>query len=302
MSYEDVEFLRKPAKPKPMATWPFAVGALALTASWAWFGSPRVTEGDISFDLFLQLAVMEFFPATLKTLIVGTVLYFGVLFWVDRMRGAVEIAAIFAVAIIVGVVPSMVLAAQRNAEGDLKKTAESYYLILRQDSEDYHDARLRADVESVLRADALTDDPSLTKTAGILKEARALEAEYRETQLARAGEIREGIRARMKKRGQSEAKQAKSIARFDAETKSVQVGVAKRWELEDQILDEVEATVAMLKARRSAWKTQGPNIVFYDQGVMESFRTRLSKVRALSVEQRRVAGPEIITPGASWQL
>lgn len=136
----------------------------------------------------------------------------------------------------------------------------------------------------ILDGARLAKDANLDESRAIVERAKAIVAKYR------AGT--EDMIAAMKREIETidvSARTRKSMLEgFERTVPRSRQQAEEMWTLEEQIFGEIEKVVALLGAKRKAWRIEGGEISFTRQADLDAFNAHMARVQAIGARQEQM--------------
>lgn len=287
MSFEDVDFLRKPAKAQTPPAWPFTLLAMLAAVIWSFLSSLPTTRG-LWESGYLSIATIlgaELMGMLARFIVVAAGLYFGFFFWTDRTRGAKEFGLIILAILFGTLLPFMGAWAITRTEAPVRDMIAAYNVTVKQDASAYAAALGEHQANRILEPDMLAADPSLAPSLRAAADARQLVARYSYIAAARPQQVRDGIRAKLAAQGKGKKAQEAAVATFDAQLAKAKSATDQYWAREQQILDEIDGALAVLKRARGRWEVREGRILFARASDMAAYGEHMKRIEALTAEQ-----------------
>jgi hypothetical protein len=147
-----------------------------------------------------------------------------------------------------------------------------------------YDAEItRAGIKKILTVENLAADPKLTRSFETIAATRKLTEQYHAKNLA----LVDDLPNRIVELEVDPSTQGSAFVAFDQKSPGMKEEVNTAWRFETAALDELEATVRVLKEHRGRWAVQNGKLLFDDVGCQSEYQSHL--VKLVEITKQRAA-------------
>jgi hypothetical protein len=170
----------------------------------------------------------------------------------------------------------------RDVLGNLERLMNEF--IDRLDSRQ-HDYLLELEAirwKSVLDVQRIQSDPTLSESKTIVTRAKAVVEEYER----KTADLLQDTRASISSLNIPESSKEEALANFERGMRKASQKFSEQWELEKQVVLEVEKIFALLAASKS-WAIEGGRIIFYNDGLAR-YNAYIENIQLMAKQQQLV--------------
>lgn len=151
--------------------------------------------------------------------------------------------------------------------------------------------------DSVLAPERVIRDKSLAESKRMIASARSLIATYR----GRTHSILDTLGMEIGALDIDEETRASMASGYTSALKEREGELDRQWDLEAQVVDEVDAIITILGTKRGRWKVSDEGVMFTDPDALASYNSHLTRLQGIVQQQEQVAreGREQINRGLS---
>ena len=136
----------------------------------------------------------------------------------------------------------------------------------------------------VLDGERLKDDPTLSQSRVMLKQANDIVARYQ----SRTDSVYAQIRRDIENSDLTVSSKTSMIAGFDKTAEQGKAQAKELWSLETQVLHKIESVFDLLSARRGSWQIQDGRVMFQRQADLDLYNTYLTNVQSIVARQEQL--------------
>jgi plasmid stabilization system protein ParE len=136
----------------------------------------------------------------------------------------------------------------------------------------------------ILDGTRIAKDSSLDESRAILQRAKAIVAKYR----ASTDELIAASRREIETIDVSARTRTSMLEGFERALPGSKQQAEQMWSLEEQIVGEVDQVIALLGAKKKAWRVEGGEIAFTRQAELDAFNAHMSRVQSIAARQEQM--------------